>query len=1371
MKELLESGILTGLSYNEDNDALIGNVKDLSVAIKENDQTKSYGCLIWVGRKEGGDSGELSSYLSEQVADKPHIIKHFKATGRGAAIALVKYNSVSRNVSNLSRFLGDLADDLYAHDYMNCCYSCGRTDDLGYYSNGGAIVQYCGSCAAGTFIAPLNNSGTAAVRAKSEEAAAAGEAVQTAPAESVQADAAVESAPGTDASIPAPSAADNAGDERTDAPAEENAQSVQAENIIPAAFDAAVSDKKDPEDLTALVESEVSGNVQEPGTADGAKNDAAAAPENAGAEVDKDVDDFAKFISTGEMAPARKSIFDAPKNNGKEKQTEKVNDKDADDFAKLVATGEVGPAKKTMFNTPRQENEDNAEDAAKGDEEKQPDAVADDFAKFVATGEIEPAKTNMFGALRSEVEERIAEAAAKAEPEKPDAVAEDFARLVNGDQPVPEKPAEQPVPEKPAEQPVPEKPAEQPAPEKPAEQPVPEKPAEQPAPEKPAEQPAPDKPAEEPVPEKPAEQPAPEMPSDDAQSASGDAVAEDFAKFVATGEVGPAKKTIFSKPDERPAVSDENRTPEKPDADVDDFAKFVATGEVGPAKKNMFNTPRQESDEKSADASQSDEEPKPDAVADDFAKFVATGEIEPAKTNMFGAPITEAEEKPADAARAEEEKAPDAVAEDFAKLVTAAETMPAEKPSPAKPAVKAKAETTDDLANYIALEAARQKKESRQGGKKKKKNKNTKPETLGDLSELVNKDSSRPSEPVENKENDRPSEPEKDLRDKELDAIAELAAASVASAAPADDNAQQENAPAENVISSDGDTADLSVLMASENENRTEDAPAQKAEGHIISTDGDISDLSGLMASENEGAVQNADAGSASADSGNKAETVISTDGDSTDLSGLMASENEGAVQNADAGGVSGEDGDKAETVISTDGDSADLSGLMAAETESDGTAPAENVISTDGDISDLSGLMAAENGVESRTEMSGAASESDEDTFGNANTYNEDEADISGGTAGNDSSSGLVFGGGQSGNPDGAEEVVTEITAAGAGSGEDLKFVVRDDDDEAGEPLEVKIDDDSDEGEDIEITALSSDINAPTEAKGEELKAEETPLEADGSVPMVNPNSEALKNTGPAGSQRGDVRAFAFGSYENANTAEEPVRYDGRPKGYHGADPRMGDEMGSVSRDFTRQQAALSSPDAPKQRPTGFKVVSKGSTPSKPGTVNYSGGYSNSSKPVLGVIAAVLFGIIGCALWCGASYLLAGADTIGTDLRSVLVSLCGCLPAIAVFVGYRIGGDCFDVKGIVISAILTIAMDIVGCTATFVTDELYKKTLEYGYGIPIGKAFENVQKAFADPVLGGSLTLRLWISVGIMAAALIAAVIIAKKRAEKSDF
>ena len=204
---------------------------------------------------------------------------------------------------------------------------------------------------------------------------------------------------------------------------------------------------------------------------------------------------------------------------------------------------------------------------------------------------------------------------------------------------------------------------------------------------------------------------------------------------------------------------------------------------------------------------------------------------------------------------------------------------------------------------------------------------------------------------------------------------------------------------------------------------------------------------------------------------------------------------------------------------------------------------------------------------------------------------------------------------------------------------------------------------------------------------------------------------------------------------------------------------------MGSVSRDFTRQQAALSSPDAPKQRPTGFKVVSKGSTPSKPGSANYSGGYSNSSKPVLGIIAAVLFGIIGCGLWCGASYLLAGADGIGADLKNVLVSLCGCLPAIAVFVGYRIGGDCFDGKGLVISAILTVVMDIVGCMATFVTDELYRKSVEYGYGIPVSKAFENVQKAFADPALGPGLTTRLWISVGVMAAALIAAVIIAKKK------
>ncbi|MBR5089967.1 MAG: hypothetical protein IK093_11125, partial [Ruminiclostridium sp.] len=119
MKELLETGVATGLGYSGRCDALIGKIGDMSVVIKENNETKSYGCLIWVKKRDSASDDELYSYLSGQVAAKPHIIKHFKTTGRGAALALVKYNDPVRNINNINRFLGDLADDLAAHDYVN----------------------------------------------------------------------------------------------------------------------------------------------------------------------------------------------------------------------------------------------------------------------------------------------------------------------------------------------------------------------------------------------------------------------------------------------------------------------------------------------------------------------------------------------------------------------------------------------------------------------------------------------------------------------------------------------------------------------------------------------------------------------------------------------------------------------------------------------------------------------------------------------------------------------------------------------------------------------------------------------------------------------------------------------------------------------------------------------------------------------------------------------------------------------------------------------------------------------------------------------------------------------------------------------------
>ena len=45
MKELLETGVAVDLGYSGKCDALVGKVKDLSVVIKENNETKSYGCL------------------------------------------------------------------------------------------------------------------------------------------------------------------------------------------------------------------------------------------------------------------------------------------------------------------------------------------------------------------------------------------------------------------------------------------------------------------------------------------------------------------------------------------------------------------------------------------------------------------------------------------------------------------------------------------------------------------------------------------------------------------------------------------------------------------------------------------------------------------------------------------------------------------------------------------------------------------------------------------------------------------------------------------------------------------------------------------------------------------------------------------------------------------------------------------------------------------------------------------------------------------------------------------------------------------------------------------------------------------------------
>ena len=58
MKELLNTGVSLSLEYCPEIDGLIGRIKNYSVAVRENNETGSYGVLLWV--KEGDYSAVTS---------------------------------------------------------------------------------------------------------------------------------------------------------------------------------------------------------------------------------------------------------------------------------------------------------------------------------------------------------------------------------------------------------------------------------------------------------------------------------------------------------------------------------------------------------------------------------------------------------------------------------------------------------------------------------------------------------------------------------------------------------------------------------------------------------------------------------------------------------------------------------------------------------------------------------------------------------------------------------------------------------------------------------------------------------------------------------------------------------------------------------------------------------------------------------------------------------------------------------------------------------------------------------------------------------------------------------------------------------------
>ncbi|MBQ8612831.1 MAG: hypothetical protein IJ416_01270 [Ruminiclostridium sp.] len=162
MKELLNTGVNLPLVYDESTDALIGQVKGYSVAIKENLETGSYGCLFWI--KEGDFTAITTAeeFLTDHQKSDLAYIKKFRVTEQGAAVALNRTDDDFTNVNNLKRFIFDFTANLSLNFYKNCCCECGRTDDLAIYSADGVIAQACSECGVKYQLLMIPGSGNAA---------------------------------------------------------------------------------------------------------------------------------------------------------------------------------------------------------------------------------------------------------------------------------------------------------------------------------------------------------------------------------------------------------------------------------------------------------------------------------------------------------------------------------------------------------------------------------------------------------------------------------------------------------------------------------------------------------------------------------------------------------------------------------------------------------------------------------------------------------------------------------------------------------------------------------------------------------------------------------------------------------------------------------------------------------------------------------------------------------------------------------------------------------------------------------------------------------------------------------------------------------
>lgn len=215
-----------------------------------------------------------------------------------------------------------------------------------------------------------------------------------------------------------------------------------------------------------------------------------------------------------------------------------------------------------------------------------------------------------------------------------------------------------------------------------------------------------------------------------------------------------------------------------------------------------------------------------------------------------------------------------------------------------------------------------------------------------------------------------------------------------------------------------------------------------------------------------------------------------------------------------------------------------------------------------------------------------------------------------------------------------------------------------------------TEIRDDSNDGENIDVEEIKSQVNAPTVTTGHpQLSAEETPLEEDGSVPLVNPNANREeKMVSPVDGPDAVTPLAANYAAPSVPTEEKTT-----------IPPGFADDSNMIDRDEPVRYGAPAPYDPQNNYSEYVRPIDGG---------------SGKSNAVMGIIGALTCGMVGVVIWVA----------IAAGLQ--IISWWGGIALTATtFGGYYLAGRTLDKKGIVISAVITVIMMLIGVAAMTAID------------------------------------------------------------------